>query len=247
VTPRWPATAILLLAGGCALIAQGEPTAPLAPVSAEYQVTRHGVPLARVEVQLELHPDGTYGYDSRTEPTGLVAWLREDDIRERSDGRWHAEGFTPERYSYAHRSSSTSREVEIRFDWPGMRAINTTGGTTWTMPVPEGTQDKLGQQLTLMTAMMRGLRNVNIQVADGGILKTYRYDVQGRERVQTPAGEFLAWRVRRRKDDQPSRLTLWSAPSLGYLPVRLDRRAGDDIYRMELVAASRPPVRGTRR
>ncbi|MGD2083462.1 MAG: DUF3108 domain-containing protein [Chromatiales bacterium] len=239
-----PASAILALLAGLTPAAQDQLPAPLAPVSAEYRVLRDGIPLAHVEVRLEVHTDGTYRYESHTAPAGLIAWLRDDEILERSQGTWHAGGFVPRRYSYSHQTGDGVRDVEIEFDWAGQRAVNRAGGTTWTMSVPQSTQDKLGQQLTLMIAMGRGLRTIDIQVADGGVLKTYRYQVQGREVVRSPAGEFLAWRVRRRKDDRPSRLTLWSAPALGYLPVRMDRREGDDTYRLELVSVTHGPGPG---
>mgnify|MGYP006303881717 CR=1 FL=1 len=222
-------------------------TPPLAPVTAEYRVLRDGIEFARAEVRLALDDDSGYAYRSRTEAVGLISLFREDEILEQSLGHWNGREFVPGHYTYSHRKGETTREVEIEFDWPLRRAINRAGGTTWTMPVPEGTQDKLGQQLVLMTAMERGLRTVEVDVADGGALRSYRYDVQGRELVQTPAGEFLAWRVRRRKDDGPSRLTLWSAPGLGYLPVRMDRRDGDNLYRMELLTVTHggqpPPPR----
>ena len=59
--------------------------------------------------------------------------------------------------------------------------------------------------------------------------------------LHTAAGDLITLRVVRRKDERPSRLTLWSAPSLGYLPVRVDRREGDQLYRMELRTVHQKP------
>jgi hypothetical protein len=236
---------LVALAGLLSAVAADTPP-PLAPVTAEYRVLRDGIELARAEVRLALEDDGGYAYRSHTQAVGLISLIREDEILEQSLGHWSGGAFVPGHYSYSHRTGETTREVEIEFDWPHQRAINRAGGTTWTMPVPDGTQDKLGQQLVLMAAMGRGLRTIEMDVADGGALRSYRYDVQGRELVRTPAGEFLAWRVRRRKDDGPSRLTLWSAPGLGHLPVRMDRRDGDNLYRMELLSVTlgaQPPSR----
>jgi hypothetical protein len=210
------------------------PPAPVPSLMAEYRLSRGDLEIGQVSVTLETSPDGGYMYESRTRPTGLVALFRQDEVLEHSEGRWNGQSYVPERYRYRHRNPDGAREVTIDFDWAAGRAVHKVGDSVWTLALPEGTQDKLGQQLALMEALSRGERRLSLRVADGGGLRTYRYEPQGYERVRTPGGEFLARKLVRYKDDLPSQLTLWSAPRLGFLAVRIDRREQDQIYRMEL-------------
>ncbi len=214
---------------------------PVDSTVAEYQLLRDDIPLAKVVVSLEVRPDGAYVYESRTEPTGLMAVFRDGEVVERSEGLWSVSGFAPSHYSYTRRYGETLREVRVDFDRSAGKVANRAGGTTWSMAVPMNAQDKLSQQLGLIAALARGLRELSIPVADGGKLKTYRYELQGRETLHTSAGELATLRVMRRRDDRPSTLLLWCAPSLGYLPVRVDRREGDQLYRMDLSTVRRQP------
>jgi hypothetical protein len=71
-------------------------------------------------------------------------------------------------------------------------------------------------------------------------LKQYRYQAQGEEAIDTPLGTFDTLRIQRRKDDQPADYTLWLAPALDYLPLRIVRRHQDVSYRMDLLELQRP-------
>jgi hypothetical protein len=228
----------LLLPVARALADAGSPPESLV---AEYRVVRQDIQLAQVVVTLEIGEDGGYAYESRTKPTGLIAVFRDSQVLERSEGQWSPDGFVPSHYSYFHHDGDQVRKVRVDFDWASGKAVNRAGGTTWSMPVPPATQDKLGQQLSLMNGLASGVHSLSIPVADGGRLKTYHYEVQGPETLHTATGDLIALKVIRRKDEHPSRLTLWSAPSLGYLPVRIDRREGDQLYRMELTTVRREP------
>jgi len=220
--------------------ALAETPAPLGPLLAEYRLSRDDLEIGRVTVTLDTTPDGGYVYETRTRASGLVALFREDQVIERSEGRWSGLDYVPEHYLYQHRTADTVRELAIDFDWARGRATHKVGGSLWSLALPKGTQDKLVQQLALMEALAHGEHRISLPVADGGGLKTYSYELQGRERVETPAGDFLTWKLARRKNDRPSQLTLWSAPSLGFLAVRIDRREKNEIYRMELSRIAGP-------
>ncbi|MCK4587906.1 MAG: DUF3108 domain-containing protein, partial [Gammaproteobacteria bacterium] len=71
-------------------------------------------------------------------------------------------------------------------------------------------------------------------VADGGKLKSYDAVIQKTETIETPAGEFETIRVNR--DDGKRVTTLWCAPDLNYLPVRIEHyKKGDTKVNAYLV------------
>ena len=61
-----------------------------------------------------------------------------------------------------------------------------------------------------------------VTVADGRHVTAYAYQVAGRERVKTPAGEFDALKLAKRRDNPQDKVTeIWLAADRNYVPVRI--------------------------
>ncbi len=94
--------------------------------------------------------------------------------------------------------------------------------------------DPLSVQLKLMTALAQGRKdNYSYTVVSKGKPKQYVFNVAGFEKVETQAGQYDAWKVKRvsRKNE----LTFWFAPSLDYIPVKMMVKG--DWYTSELTLA----------
>ncbi|MCW8908102.1 MAG: DUF3108 domain-containing protein [Sedimenticola sp.] len=224
----------------CLLLASGLPQAselPLKPYSAQYRLSMGQFVIGNVEISLEL-ADGRYHYRAFTAPVGLAAVFRKDQITEQSEGRLDNSRIVPVRYHYQHKKPKKNRQVKLEFDWTANLVTNRTANSHWTMQVPPGTQDKFSQQLALMLALCRGEREAEFQVADGGLLKTYRYTEVNRERVRTAAGEHDTIKLARNKGERPSRASLWFDPTLNCLPVKIAKHEEDGDYVMELVGVT---------
>lgn len=228
-------TAWTLWLSGTGPAAAGE---RLRPYSAEYRVSKGNLEIGRARISLSLSREGQYTYRAYTTPVGLAAVFRKDEITEQSQGRVLDDSIIPSRYLYSHKRPKRTREVNLDFDWQTGKVANQAADSHWTMEIPDGTQDKFSQQLALMLALYRGDRVAEYPVADGGLLKRYRYTEISREPVTTESGEYQAIRLARNKDDRPSRATLWFAPDLNYLPVRIAKHEEDGDYVMELITVS---------
>jgi hypothetical protein len=214
----------------------------LSPFGATYQLKTGNMLFGEVRVELTLSPTGRYRYQSLTIPVGLAAVLRSDQVTEQSSGRIGQCGITPEHYLYQHQKASQPRQTELTFDWVAGRVTNHSRGSHWSMRVPPGTQDKFSQQLELMLRINEGCSSpLQFPVADGGRLKQYRFERGGETWTETPTGRFRTIRLTRSKDRKSSRATLWLAPALGYLPVRIEKRDGSGKVVMELSSFSRDP------
>jgi len=208
----------------------------LPPFSAEYTLNRGSMLIGKVTVTLGLSDNGAYDYRAHTVLVGLVAFFRDDEITEQSTGRIDRTGVIPGHYSYHHKKKKKPRKIDLTFDWTTHQVTNNTGDSHWSMTVPQGAQDKFSQQLALMLALSKGEQNVQFKVADGGKLKTYRFRLDGKETIETPAGSFVSLRLARQKDDRPSKATFWLSPDLHYLPVKIVKKDKDGPYIMELSA-----------
>lgn len=223
--------------------------APLPPHRAEYLLTRDGLPVADMVMELRLTPDGGYTYRADTRPhkaIELMMSLSADigsgtRLEEVSSGRVVAGRFRPDQYRY-RRDNNDRRTLTLSFDWAAGQAAIASEERPWTMKVPADAQDKLAVLLDLRTDLAAGQGHLSYPVADGGRLKTYRYTHAGREDVGIAAGVWSCLVLNRTKDQGDIDYRLWLAPALDYLPVRVERTENGVHYQMDLTALKPMPA-----
>ncbi|MGE0384560.1 MAG: DUF3108 domain-containing protein [Gammaproteobacteria bacterium] len=198
-----------------------------APFSAAYAMRVNGVPVGRMLRELRSDGGDRNVFRSETVTTGLAAMLGAPRIVEES--RWRREGRNarPIAYRYEQTGRKKSRKVLIDFDWARNLATNSLNGQEWRMDLVPGVLDKLLYQIVLMRDLREGLKSMQYEIADGGRIKTFRFEVVGQERIGTALGEMDTLRITRVRNDDFRQTTLWCAPALGYAPVRVDAREKD--------------------
>ena len=224
-----PILGLLLLCVSLAIY--GEPR--FRPFVASFSVTRGIVPLGELELRLSFDTAGKYTYHAHTQPGMLASWFSVDEITEESHGSIDTEDLTPESYLYRE-VPDRGDNSRIQFDWQATKAYTTSGGVTWAQTIEPGVQDRLSQQLAIRLHLAQGKQSMEYQVADGGKLKRYSFRVVGEEPMQTPLGELTCLKVERSKEGRRADYTIWFAPALEYLPIRIERRQSGKRYRMVL-------------
>lgn len=193
--------------------------------SAEYVLKRNGVALGLATRSLRPLKDGRYLYASTTSATGVIAWFVKDKIDEHSlftleQGRIH-----PLEYVYDRHGGSKTRRVKLVFDWTKGIVTNVIDGDPWRMEIPPDAHDKLSYQLAIMRDLQNGRKELNYAIADGGKLKNYSFHIIGEEQVDTAHGRLKVLKIRRLDDKRYT--TIWCAPTMSYLPVRLEQQETD--------------------
>jgi hypothetical protein len=228
----WLAPAWLLF---CAVLAAGSSAATepvrLSGFSADYQLTHGNFSVGEAHVSLHPGSDGVFDYRRESRTTGLVALFRKDHISETSRWRFAGDTIQPLQYDY-RRTGKKPRNVRVVFDWEKRRVRNALEGDSWGMTIPEGTLDKLVVQLAVMLDLQRRRDTLEYPIADGGHLKTWRFERLGEETLETPAGRFRAIKIKRQRDDRKRTTYLWCAPELNYLPVRIDQEEKGERFSM---------------
>lgn len=195
----------------------------LRPFEAYYELTHSGVTVARNRVTLTGSDQSVWMYRSVTEAAGMMSLVRSDMRVEISRVKRQGDKLVPVEYHYERHGGKTDRNVTISFDWPNQRALNTVEGQTWELPVPVGTQDKFGVQLSLMLDKQNDVSPLVYPIADGGKLKEYRFEFIEKTAIDTGMGRLETIRLRRQRDDDKRVTDIWLAPEFGYLPVRIDQ------------------------
>lgn len=174
------------------------------------------------------------------------SWLA--TIEEVSQFNWSPQGqLIPKYYLYNRSGLGHDRKAELNFDWSSNQVVNDVQDKPWTMSLPDGALDKLGYQLQLRTDMLNQKYKVSYKVADGGRLKTYDFEVQGQEILNTPLGKLKTTRVKRIRDDNERVTILWLANDWDHLLVRIQQREEDgQHYEINLASAelNGVPVKG---
>jgi hypothetical protein len=216
------ATACLLLAA-MATAAAVEITMP-AEFNVNYDVYRSGIKIARMQRHFSRLDDGNLQYRSETNVTGLASIFRNDRIIEASTWQLNDGKIVPKLYEYQHTGTKRQRNVTVTFDWEQNEITNSVNGSTWKMPTTDGMLDKLLYQFSIMLDLQAGKSSLIYTIADGGTEKTYLFELLGEEVIDTPLGDLHTIKlIRRRADDRNNRQSIfWSAPALGYLPVKLE-------------------------
>jgi uncharacterized protein DUF3108 len=177
-----------------------------------YEVQRNGSPIAEIVGRFE-STGNSYRVTESWHGRGIYALLGK--ATRTSEGILGAAGVRPREFSDERSGRDT---VRAWFDWSTNTLTMLHRGRKRTEPIPPNAQDRLSFVLALSVAPA-GSKTGDYHLVDGRGVSHHVYEIDGRERVQTPAGVFDAQKIVRGKEDE--RVEIWLAASLGGLPVRM--------------------------
>lgn len=197
-----------------------------------YRFIYNGQPVGRVTDHFQR--DGNrYRLTSEARPEGVMALLL-PVLTLTSEGEIRSATFLPERYTQV-RSNAPQRVVAAEFDWQGRQLIHHYKGRNERLTLPDGTQDALCQ-LYSFTLAGQAPAKLEFDVSNGRKLIHYRYEKIPAGRMKTPLGEFEVVEYRRittAPDDNA--ISVWIAPALHHLPLRIRVREESGLFEQHLV------------
>ncbi|MFZ5723110.1 MAG: DUF3108 domain-containing protein [Pseudomonadota bacterium] len=240
---RLHAGILLLWAALCGTPAAAEETAGLRPFHATYAASLNGMPLG-FAVTLELTGMGANQWN-----LALAASSAMVKYREQSQFRWQDCASIPQRYRYDFSGFGISRKLWLDFDHDKRRANGESRKGPLTYDFPADATDELSLTFAARCQFARGASEAQFNVATTNGMKHYTYRYEKREEVDTPWGKIETMRIERvRKAGDKRRSTLWVAPSLGYLMVKMEHveklgvRGSISLKKLEMADAAAPPA-----
>lgn len=198
--------------------------APVIPLyHATYSVSRNDLRIGNTQFSLTKNKDGTYTYESVTQPAGLVSLFRSDVITETSHFSVVDDRPRSLLYSYTHTGGGDNKPQSIRFDWNKKLAYSNNSGKHRTLQLESGICDRLLAQLLISLDAAHGSLNNDYRVLDHGEMQPYRLHEVGVVKLKTPAGEFDTVEVARKDEKKDRVTTFWLALKLDYLPVQMQQ------------------------
>ena len=175
--------------------------APPQRVEIGYEIARNGSVLAEVNQRLE-HDGSSYRLSETWKGKGIYS-LRGEAVRS-SKGTVAADGLRPQKFEDKRPGRDTQ---QAEFD-PAAKTATLLR------------QDQLSFIWSFAFAPPRDV--VTASVSDGKRVTSYTYQAAGRERVKTPAGDFDALKLVKRRDNPQDKATeIWLAVDRQYIPVRI--------------------------
>src|SRR6185312_1836065 len=167
-------------------------------------------------------------YRSKSEPRGMGRLFSERPVQE-SVMEITGAGVRPLTYKADDGTSSTKRDANVQFDWEHNRVTGVYEDHKVDMAMPTGIQDDLSIQIALMVELLRGHTPESFSILSGDSVREYRYSRDGEETLTTPVGTLQTVIFRSEKQYSPRVTRFWCAPSLDYIPLRVQQKRNDDV------------------
>jgi hypothetical protein len=188
-------------------------------ITAEYQVTNHGVTIGRVSEHFVRKGDN-YSIQSVTRSEGPLKIFLDDQVTLESTGKVVAGGLRPMTFGQ-RRARDSRRDVEATFDWERGVMRSTFRGEASEVPLPKETQDRISLMYQLMRANQRD-GALRIPMSNGRKVEVYTYRFVDEVRVATPAGEYDTLHFERvTGNPKENKAEVWLAKDHHNFPVRI--------------------------
>ncbi len=191
--------------------------------SANYLVKLNGLQAGELKRSLSTNEDGSRQFKSATKAKGVFSFFKPDLVEETSTWKRLGSQVRPQHYLYERTGGKKEKYMRLEFDWQKNQLHIDDRKQPWQLKLEQGTLDKLIYQIALMTDLAEDKTAFTYRIADGGKLKNYDIRVVDKETITTPLGKIETIKlIRSRKDKNKRQTTLWCAPALNYLPVKLE-------------------------
>lgn len=219
-------------------VADAPPT--LRPFKADFVLEWKGMNAASAQLELTRQAPGRYTYVSRNTARGIFRAVLPGELVQTSQLRLEDGQIQPLSYRGDDGTKDTRRDVSLDFDWQRQRVSGIAEQKPVDLPLQPGMQDIMSVQIALIYDLVAGRTPTGYTLIDKDRVKEYVYSSEGSARIETAAGmlDTLIWSSHRPDADRVTRV--WYAPSLGFSPVKAERRDGDKLeWSMRLVSLQR--------
>lgn len=221
IMTRYLLPALLLFSSTISAATPQKEAPPIASYTAHFIAEVSGMKMGEIERSLVKRENGLYEQTSLIYSTGLVSWFRPDRFEEHSYWHWKKDAPVPEQYTYHFTGNKGSVYEELDFDWNKMQVKSLHSDKTTTLKIEKGVVDKLCYQVALVRDLRAGKKEFFYKVADRGDIRHIRYKVIGEDDIDTPWGKQHAIMVQRQTLTKERITTLWFAPKLDYMVIKL--------------------------
>lgn len=189
----------------------------LYPFTATYSAALNGMPLGfELKITLGAEAEGNW-------KIALNAGSAALRYEESSIFHWQDCRATPLAYRYEFRGFGIDRKLWLDFDHAKSIATGESRRGPVTYELPPGATDDLSLSFAARCRLLEGEQESSFPVATTTGIKDFRYRLDGRETIKTGVGRLDTLRiVRVREEGGKRKSTMWIAPSLDHMLVKVE-------------------------
>lgn len=199
------------------------------PFHATYTVQWKGMNAGTSKLELRRTAAGTWQYDSDNLARGIFRIAIPGTVTQSSELRFVDGLPQPLKFRGDDGGDATDRDVSLDFDWQRGRVTGTAENRAVDLALPAGAQDPMSIQLAQMHAAATGEVPARLLAIDKDQVKEYEFTRIGPQKLATALGELDTVVFESRRPGSSRVIRLWMAPSIGFLPVRAERRKGEKL------------------
>lgn len=211
----------------------------LSPFEVVFEVGNNLITAGTASLLLE-NNDDTWRYSLTTKPRGVFKLAGKGNISEVSTFRTveleDRLDLQPQTYQF-RQDKERRRAVDATFDWDTKIINHVYRGNEVKDAFTDPVLDRLTVTLLIMNALRHDFEQAELPIFDTGRIKAVEFAKSGTESLSTPLGQIETIKVTNRNATGGSReTTTWFAPSLDYLPVKIEhRKRGELVARLSLI------------
>ncbi|MDH5611465.1 MAG: DUF3108 domain-containing protein [Gammaproteobacteria bacterium] len=197
--------------------------------SASYDLKKYGVTLAKSVYSLK-HENNGIRITQHTEPVGLAAMLRNDELDENSFLSIQNGQLLLTEFSYRQTSDDEkNRDIQIKIDWiqSSEKLLGKVNGTAYgeelDLKIDEPVWDTSSYMIPLMTNTSENTPLQKYTMMVKGRFQTYSFITHGVDEIEVNGNIMQTIKVERDDSSNKHPIYLWLAPSLNNLPVKIEK------------------------
>lgn len=202
--------------------------------TATYRAQRFGMAVIG-EISLKRSNDTLY-YQADLRPAGLLTLARDDEITEKTRIHITPMGLRSSYYFYSHISSRRERITEVYFDWQQKKLSGTHRGRAFNFELVDGMMDRFALQIALINDVVAGRKKVSRTILNRDRIVSYEFTRGDEQTIRTPLGVIRAIEMKRYNEARDMSVSIWFAPDLHYIPVRVEQEENNERFVLNIEA-----------
>jgi len=188
-------------------------------IRATYDVYNGRLKIGRIEERFVRDKD-RYTLTSTTRAVGWLAIFNPGRILVSSSGLVGPGGLQPLRFSdQREHNEHKNRGAELDWDTKRLTLVQQTQRTS--VPLPEGTQDRLSAMYQFLFLSLKAGSTLDFPMTNGSKLDDYHYAITQGGTLKTPAGDFNTLYLDSNAKKGESRTEIWLATQHFNLPCKM--------------------------
>lgn len=189
----------------------------------------------QVMMTLKKEQDNLYSFEMITRPSGFWRIMWDGSIREKSTFSLENGVVRSKTYELNDTIRSKPRQSSATFDWDNLLLSGYYKDRKFELPLNRNVIDRVVLQIAIMLNTQQGINSTELYILDRDKVKRVQINQKMSVNIRVPFGQFEAIEIEHVSEGSDSINSLWLAPELGYIPVKLtQKKDGKTIFSASL-------------